>query len=624
MEKPIGFDGVTRVVAQPLRFKAQLRIGEDAYASLSAGRVVGDLWHVGSAAAVGGIAASSSVTAGAFFGSWLTALGVGVAVTPVGWVVGSAAAAGALGWGVLRAWRSYAGSRVEAVPKFINTPIDFLAAALFDMVAGLCVLVSREAGDLDQTERDSISAYFVSEWGLDPAYIAAALPLIEADTQGRSITDTARALAEYKRQNPDCNYDAMSAEILSLLTEIAQADGHLDPAEEAAISEVRKIFAEVGSAGVLSQAGEILSQAGEAISWGPRKLWDMVADAVEAPEAAPKSERLPVPTLWLLGKTGAGKSSLVRAMTGLAEAEVGNGYAPCTRTARSFDFPSDEPVMRFLDTRGLGEVAYDPAADLAEAAKSAHVALILMRLDDPVQGMVTETLAKLRKSKAPVILIHTAGDLLPEPGARARMIANNTQQAETAFGAKLPAIELDLSNPENADLAPLEAALTDVLPSVVLFLMKSAASGDEEVEFARHRALILSYAGSAMASGGVPLVGAVGVTGLQIAMLSALAERYGVDWDTKQITAMGSALGVGLIGGQAARIALRELIQLVPVVGTIAGVAAGATAGFAVTWALGRTAAWWFYQQKHGQEVANTELRSRFADAMKGAGIGRV
>ena len=620
----MGFDGVTRVVAQPLRFKAQLRIGEDAYASLSAGRVVGDLWHVGSAAAVGGIAASSSVTAGAFFGSWLTALGVGAAVTPVGWVVGSAAAAGALGWGVLRAWRSYAGSRVEAVPKFINTPIDLLAAALFDMVAGLCVLVSREAGDLDQTERDSIAAYFVSEWGLDPAYIAAALPLIEADTEGRSITDAARALAEYKRQNPDCNYDAMSAEILALLTEIAQADGQLDPAEEAAISEVRKVFAEVGSAGILSQAGDILSQAGEAIAWGPRKLWDMVADAVEAPEAAPKSERLPVPTLWLLGKTGAGKSSLVRAMTGLAEAEIGNGYTPCTRTARSFDFPSDEPVMRFLDTRGLGEVAYDPAADLEEAAKSAHVALILMRLDDPVQGMVTETLAKLRKSKAPVILIHTAGDLLHEPGARARMVANNTQQAEAAFGGKLPSIELDLSNPENADLAPLEAALTDVLPSVVMYLMKSAAAGDEEIEFARHRALILSYAGSAMASGGVPLVGAVGVTGLQIAMLSALAERYGVVWDTKQITAMGSALGVGLIGGQAARIALRELIQLVPGVGTIAGVAAGATAGFAVTWALGRTAAWWFYQQKHGQEVANTELRSRFADAMKGPGLGRV
>lgn len=631
MEKPVGFDGLTRVVADPLRFKAQLHIGEDAYISLTTGRLVGDLWHVGSAAAVGGMAAGSSVTAGAFFGTWLTGLGIGVAVTPVGWILGSAAAAGALGWGVLQAWRGYAGSRVESVPKFITTPIDFLAAALFDLVAGLCVLVAREAGDLDKSERDGIADYFASVWGLDPAYLAAALPLIEAETLGRNITDAARALADYKRQNPDCNYEAMSAEILALLTEIAEADGQLDAAETAAIAEVRRVFAEVGRTGLLSQATGALSQAGAAISRGfqagPGKLWDraasLVSTAVAAPDPAPRSGRLPVPTLWLLGKTGAGKSSLVRAMTGLAEAEIGNGYAPCTRTSRSFDFPADEPVMRFLDTRGLGEVAYDPAADLAEAAKSAHVALVLMRLDDPVQGVVVETLARLRKGKVPVVVIHTAGDLLPEPGARARMVVHNQRMAEAAFGATLPAVELDLSAPETADLAPLIAALTDVLPSVVLYLMKSAANGEEEAEFARHRALVLSYAGSAMASGGVPLVGAVGVTGLQLAMLKALAGRYGVVWDARQIAAIGSALGLGVIGGQAARMALRGLVQLVPVIGTVAGAAAGATSGFAVTWALGRTASWWFYQQQHGGSVTDKDLRNRFAEAMKGADLGR-
>ncbi len=624
MEKPIGFDSVARVVAQPLRFKALLGIGEEAFTNLSAGTVVGDLWHGGSAGAVGGLAARSSVTAGAFFGSWLTAVGAGVAGTPAGWVIGSAAAAGALGWGVVPAWRSYAGSQLDALPKFINTPIDYLAAALFDMVAGLFVLVSREAGAFDQAKRSSIADYFDTEWGLDPAYIAAALPVIEADTKGRTIAEATRALADYKRQNPDCNDDAMSAQILALLTELAQADGQLSPAKKAALAKVRRIFASGAGAGLLSQTGGMLSQAGEAIAWGPRKVWDMVSTAVEAPQTPPKSVRLPVPTLWLLGKTGAGKSSLVRALTGLPEAEVGNGYAPCTRTARSFDFPADDPVMRFLDTRGLGEVAYDPGADLAEAAKSAHVALVLMRLDDPVQGMVTAILGRLRKGKVRVILIHTGGDLLPDAGARARMIAHNTGLAEAAFGATLPAVELDLSAPEKADLSPLEAALTHVLPSVVLFLMKVAGPGEEEAEFARHRALVLSYAGSAMASGGVPLVGSVGVTGLQIAMLSALAGRYGVPWDTKQVVAMGSALGLGLIGGQAARIALRELVQLVPGVGTIAGAAAGATAGFAVTWGLGRTAAWWFYQQKQGQSVEDTDLRNRFAEAMKGAGLGRT
>ena len=40
-------------------------------------------------------------------------------------------------------------------------------------------------------------------------------------------------------------------------------------------------------------------------------------------------QKLPTPVFWLLGKTQAGKSSLIRALTG--NAEVGNGFQPCTK-----------------------------------------------------------------------------------------------------------------------------------------------------------------------------------------------------------------------------------------------------------------------------------------------------
>ena len=74
--------------------------------------------------------------------------------------------------------------------------------------------------------------------------------------------------------------------------------------------------------------------------------------------------RQPLPVLWLAGKTQAGKTSIIRALTGSESAEIGNGFQPCTRTARFYDFPTEAPVVRFLDTRGLGEVAYDPAEDI--------------------------------------------------------------------------------------------------------------------------------------------------------------------------------------------------------------------------------------------------------------------
>jgi len=76
-------------------------------------------------------------------------------------------------------------------------------------------------------------------------------------------------------------------------------------------------------------------------------------------------QKLPTPVFWLLGKTQAGKSSLIRALTGNTAAEIGNGFQPCTKLSQFYDFPSgSHPIIRFLDTRGLGELAYDPKEDL--------------------------------------------------------------------------------------------------------------------------------------------------------------------------------------------------------------------------------------------------------------------
>ena len=38
-------------------------------------------------------------------------------------------------------------------------------------------------------------------------------------------------------------------------------------------------------------------------------------------------QRLPIPVFWLLGKTQAGKTSLIRAITGSDAAEIGNGFS---------------------------------------------------------------------------------------------------------------------------------------------------------------------------------------------------------------------------------------------------------------------------------------------------------
>ena len=79
-----------------------------------------------------------------------------------------------------------------------------------------------------------------------------------------------------------------------------------------------------------------------------------------APRPRASARRLNALVVWLLGKTGAGKTAIVAALTGDLRAEVGRGFEPCTWTASFYDVPPEAPLLRFLDTRGLGEASYDP------------------------------------------------------------------------------------------------------------------------------------------------------------------------------------------------------------------------------------------------------------------------
>lgn len=237
-------NAVDFVVADANKFKIKLDIGEDAYASLKLAKTLQTLWDVKGAGAAGAAAAASPVVATTFFGGGggiLSALGFGAAAaTPVGWIVAAAVGSGAAYYGVMRVVSSYGSSRVETIPKFINTPIDLLGATLFDMMAGLALKVADFAGDIDDNEREAIIAYFDDEWGISREYSSKALPVIEGDIRQRALRDMAKSLAEFQLDNPDCNPSAMKRDIRGFLEEIANADGEFDEREELAIDAIER------------------------------------------------------------------------------------------------------------------------------------------------------------------------------------------------------------------------------------------------------------------------------------------------------------------------------------------------------------------------------------------------
>ena len=238
--------GLDRVVADPLRFKQRLRIGEEAYALLRARNRLGDLWDTAGAAGTGAAIASSSAVATTFFApTGLTAmLGLATAATPVGWVAAAAVMAGGGYFGVSRWFSSKGGAFTDTIPKYITTPIDILGAALIDLLGSLALRVAAIDGRIDPRERDCVADHFVHDWGFDPAYVARALEALTNRADETWVKALAGAIAEFTGRNPDCNAAAMHGELLAFLRELIAADGLLDEREELAVEAIERIFAE--------------------------------------------------------------------------------------------------------------------------------------------------------------------------------------------------------------------------------------------------------------------------------------------------------------------------------------------------------------------------------------------
>ncbi len=278
------FSDIDEIVLEPLKFKAKLGIGEDAYASLRLKNALYKTWNVAGASSTAVLAAKSTVVASTFFAptGFLAIFGLGAAaVTPIGWVVAAGVISGGAWIGITSYIKDIAGDQVTTIPNFINTPLDVLALGLFDLIAPLALKIAIIDGEIDQVERKTIATYFVKEWGYDPVFVERGLAFIEVHLSNFSIKSLAQTLAEFQKHNPDCNFKSMSKEILYFLQCIVEADGRLDEREEMAIDRVKDIFIDASSFNIFqnAQAGaQAISEAtqsainrGEAL--GKKYIW---------------------------------------------------------------------------------------------------------------------------------------------------------------------------------------------------------------------------------------------------------------------------------------------------------------------------------------------------------------
>jgi uncharacterized protein (DUF697 family) len=385
-------------------------------------------------------------------------------------------------------------------------------------------------------------------------------------------------------------------------------------------------------------------------------FWKAVGQATteandEAQDAARRNAAATAPIIWLLGKTGSGKTSIVAVLTGDPRAVIGTGYKPCTRHSLTYDWPSEAPVLRFLDTRGLGEPGYDPGDDIAYAEAQAHVLLVTVKVTDPIQDEVLSALDEIRSRHPswPVIVAQTTlhglyprGAVHPSeypydagsddanaalPQELRGALRHQRSLFEGLKGSPPIFIPLDFTLPEDGyapttfGLEPLKEALEKA--GIAVFREAEEALAEEfNDEIARKaHPLILGYAAAAGASGAVPMP-VVGIGGLVTViglMLRVLADRYRLDWCWARISEFTGAIGTGALLGFGLRYGLRELLKLVPVAGTFAGAALNAVAASALVYAIGRAACIYLGAVRKGQVVSADQVHRVFKRALDDA-----
>jgi uncharacterized protein (DUF697 family) len=388
----------------------------------------------------------------------------------------------------------------------------------------------------------------------------------------------------------------------------------------------------------------------------PDRLWKAVSEVLFDRASGSAAEldararaQASAPVVWLIGKTGAGKTAIIAALTGDPRAEIGQGFAPCTRTMSFYDVPREAPLIRFLDTRGLGEIDYDPAPDIAWCEGQSQLLLAVMQVADPAQSAVLRVLheARRRHPDWPVVVAQTglhrlyaAGGMHPEPypfgvvgegegsievpHALRQALAHQRRMFDGLRGSPPRFVPVDFTlpddghTPQDYGLAALWGALEETGPLAFEALHRARADAESDRIRASARPLIYGYGAAAAGAGAIPipLVGVGGLASVLALVLRAVASRYGVAWTPSAFAQFTAAAGGATLIWTALRYSMREMLKLVPVIGSALAGALNAAAAFALTIGVGEAACVWLGYQRRGLTAPDAEVRRAFAEGL--------
>lgn len=373
--------------------------------------------------------------------------------------------------------------------------------------------------------------------------------------------------------------------------------------------------------------------------------WFSVSDEQVAEILAKVRAQLPTTEALLIGKPQAGKSSLVRGLTGVSAAIVGQGFRPHTQHTERYAYPSgDLPLLIFTDTVGLGDVNQDTKAIIQELAKNlqpenrrAKIIILTVKINDFATESLREIVKELRSQYAniPCLLVVTCLHEVYPPGTDNHpAYPPDFETVKRAFTAILEqftglceravlvdfTLEEDGYNPVFYGLEALRDALAELLPEAearaIYQLLDEGASeklGNLYRDVGRRYILAFAIMAAGLAAVPLPFTTMPVLTALQVSLVGLLGKLYGQVLTPSQAGGIVSAIA----GGFLAQAIGRELVKFIPGLGS----ALAASWAAAYTWALGEGACIYFGDLMGGKkpdpEKIKAAMRAAFQEAQE-------
>jgi uncharacterized protein (DUF697 family)/predicted GTPase len=352
---------------------------------------------------------------------------------------------------------------------------------------------------------------------------------------------------------------------------------------------------------------------------------------------------LPTTEALLIGKPQAGKSSIVRGLTGVSAEIVGQGYRPHTQHTERYAYPSkDLPLLIFTDTVGLGDVNQNTETiiqeligDLQQESLGARILILTVKINDFATDALRQIAQQLRQQypNIPCLLAVTClHEVYPPDVTDHPAYPPDYEEVNRAFDAMQQAfanlydrailidftLEEDGYTPVFYGLEALRDNLAELLPeaeagAIYQLLDKKAGEkiGNLYRDVGRRYMLAFAIAAATIASVPLPFATMPVLTALQVSMVGLLGNLYGQSLTPSQAGGLVSTIA----GGFLAKAIGRELVKFLPGFGSV--IAAYWAAAY--TWSLGEAACVYFGELMGGKKPDPKKIQSVMQEAFQEA-----